>query len=174
MISNTLPVLYVGYDGTSNYIVQNLSFINRQLGVDSFWTMNRLEDRYLYNRDLEKFIIHCENKLIVDFDYQFINPFNPMSLGELRIIVEHIIKLNGVVHYDGSMVYFQTKSSIIGFNLEFGEIAGISRNRIDRFIQTNKLTTLLDSDLKDYRAQFQDLNLNVSELLFIREKFAVY
>jgi hypothetical protein len=172
---NGLPTLYIGYTYVEETLGSDyeIDFINRKLSDNQFWTTNRIEDRYLFNNDLEAFVVFCENKILDNYSYRFINPLDGSSLKQIYTIINHIIGMGARVFEKNKMVYFQTDSTIFGFNTEFGAIYGIPEVRIMKFIHDHKLVKLPDTALDDIEKQFGDLQLNTSQLLFIREKFTV-
>jgi hypothetical protein len=170
-----LPTLYVGFDQIESHLsdVYELDFINRRLSKNKFWTMSRVEDRYMFNRDLEAFMLHCEDELLVNYAYQFINPLDRSTLKTIFSIIHHIVDRKAQVYMCDKMVYFQSNTIIFGFNTEFGEICGIPHERVLKFINDYNLPISPESTLDEVRIQFRELNLNTSQLLFIKEKFTV-
>jgi hypothetical protein len=170
-IDNELPTLLVGYSNTKK-IFGELNFFDKKLDHNLFWTLNRGEDRYNFNRDLGIFIEYCESKLTDKFEYLFINPFE-LSLNQIKRFLRHLKSEGGLVISDGPMMYIWAQSRTYGFHTEFGELFGVDRDHIVKFLLNNNYRILGDKEVEAFEINMGEIEYDLVELLFFRENFAL-
>ena len=169
--NNDLPTLYVGYASTTNHFGY-LNFFNKQLTNNSFWTLNKEEDRYNYIKDLSSFIDFCEAKLTNGFEYFFVNPFE-LTKPQTKRFIKFLKNNTGFYVNDNQMVYVTVKGKTYGIHSEFTQIVGIPKDRVLKFLSDNGYGEISNDVLNTIKEQLSDLEYELSELLFLKEKFAI-
>lgn len=170
-INNTLPTLLVGYMETKATF-KDLNFIDRKLTPNRFWTTSRLEDRHIFNIDLEAFMEHCESKIIEGFEYEFINPFET-TICHIKGVINHIRSGCGLIHIDGPMTYFYVDGYTYGYHTDIADIYGVSNRRIIKLLHDNGYKQITSSEVESIQELLQIIDYDQSQLLFLKEKFAL-
>jgi hypothetical protein len=170
-VDNDLPTLLVGFSQTKKHFGE-LNFFDNKLRDNLFWTCNRMEDRYNYNKDLGRFIDYCEEQLTNSFEYLFINPFE-LKLSQIKRFIRFLRQGDGFFITDGPMVYIWVSDKTFGFNLDFSELFGVEPEHILRFLMDNGYRFISESEVQYCKEQMGALTYDLSELLFLKEKFAI-
>lgn len=168
-INNNLPTLLVGYTETKN-LFNGLNFIDRKITDRLFWTTSRLEDRHIFNVDLEKFVEYCEENISSNFNYFFINPFE-LTLKQTKRLITKLKMHKGVFYQDGPMMYLYLNDFTYGFHKEIGEIYGIKYFRVLKFFSDNHYTEVPTDQIEEAKIILQIIDYDPSKLLFLKEKF---
>lgn len=170
-IDKSLPTLLLGFSKTKKEFGE-LDFFDKKIDTNLFWTFSRAEDRYNYNKDLGVFIDYCEAKLTDGFDYLFINPFE-LKLSQMKRFMSHVKQHSGYFLRDENMVYLRIKGITYGFNVELSNLYNIDNNHIFSYLRNNGYQELPKSVLTTFQEEFIGLEYDLSELLFLKEKFAI-
>lgn len=168
---NDLPTLLVGYDKTKA-VYGELNFFDNRIENNLYWTCNRVEDRYNYNKDLGNFIDHCEEQLTKKFDYLFINPFE-LKLKQIKRFLNYLKSDKGYVVPDREMLYIWSHNKTFGFHTDLSDLFGVEKEHVLRFLVTNGYKILSEKEVQATQHQMGALDFDLAELLYLREKFAI-
>lgn len=162
-----LPTLIVGINNAKSY-TKDISYLDRRIDDNTFWTFSRLEKRDLFEEDLFYFIQFAYNKLLEHAKFKFIDLI--LSDSEKINLVFYDIKSNENVitfHYQ-NMVYTYVNDTIYGFNLRQVEYIGKS---IDKFMTKIKdISHVFLQDEKiliEYKKELSVFNEEIKYIPFI-------
>ena len=124
-----LPTLIVGVDNAKKYVGNSnkLSYLDRKLNTNTFWTFNRMEKRDLFEEDLFYFIEFSYNELLKDIKFDFIDLILSDS-DKINKVFNKIKTSNNVITFSyGNMVYIHINHMIYGFDLRQVDYIGKSK-----------------------------------------------
>jgi hypothetical protein len=166
-IISELPTLIVGINNAKNY-TDKISYLNRKINENTFWTFTKVEKRDLFEEDLFHFIEFSYNNLLKQIKFEFIDlilsdtekinlTFKNISSSEKVITFHHL-----------NIVYVYIKNTIYGFDLRQVEYIGKS---IDKFMDKIKeISTILlqdDKILIEYNKELSIFNNEIKYVPFI-------
>lgn len=129
-----LPTLIVGIDNAKSYS-EKISYLERKIDDNTFWTFSRLEKRDLFEEDLFYFIEFAYNKLLEKAKFKFIDLILSDS-EKINLVFNEISSSDNVITFNHQhMVYIYTNGMIYGFDLRQVEYIGKS---IDKFMDKIK------------------------------------
>ena len=162
-----LPTLIVGINNAKSY-TKDISYLDRRIDDNTFWTFSRLEKRDLFEEDLFYFIQFAYNKLLEHAKFKFIDLI--LSDSEKINLVFYDIKSSENVitfHYQ-NMVYTYVNDTIYGFDLRQVEYIGKS---IDKFMTKIKdISHVFLQDEKiliEYKKELSVFNEEIKYIPFI-------
>lgn len=167
-VDNDLPTLLVGYYEIKEQF--DLNFFDKKIIGNLYWTFTKAEDRYHYNRDLSSFIDICEANLKSKINYTFINPLE-LKLSQIKRLITHLKSTQGLVVSDGDMIYVWVEDKTLGFHTDMLELYGVEKERALRFLIENNYQILTDDEIKTIQGNVGELEIDSSELLYIKENF---
>ena len=138
-----LPTLIVGIDNAKSY-TKDISYLDRKINDNTFWTFSRLEKRDLFEEDLFYFIEFAYNRLLKHAKFNFIDLILSDS-EKINLVFNDIGSSDNVITFHHqNMVYIYVNDTIYGFDLRQVEYIGKS---IDKFM--NKIKDMSDVLLHD-------------------------
>ena len=166
-----LPTLIVGVDNATNFN-ENLSYLNRRLDADTFWTFTRKEKRELFEEDLFYFIEFAYHKMIRDIMFDFIDIILSDSK-RINLAFNNIKEHDNVITFiHKKMVYSYLNDMIYGFDLRQVEYIGKSSREFLKKIKAISNVFLQDEKiLIEYKKElymFNDEIKYVPLIYFIR------
>lgn len=166
-----LPTLIVGIDNAKLF-TKDISYLDRKINDDTFWTFNRTEKRDLFEEDLFYFIEFSYNYLLKDIKFDFIDLIL-YDTEKINLVFKEINNTNNVITFHHqNMVYTYIKDRIYGFDLRQVEYIGKSVNNFMKTIKDMSDVFLLDEKiLIEYKKElymFNDEIKYVPLIYFIR------
>tara|TARA_R110000803_G_scaffold74903_2_gene139019 strand:+ start:26087 stop:26695 length:609 start_codon:yes stop_codon:yes gene_type:complete len=169
-----LPTLIVGIDNAKEYLGKSnkISYLDRKINKNTFWTFNRIEKRDLFEEDLFYFIEFSYNQLLCEVKFNFIDLIlsNTKTINSILLNIKDD-KESITFHYK-NMVYTHINDNIYGFDLR--QVAYIGKSP-KKFIDTIKsFSTVFLQDEKiliEYKKElymFNDEVKYVPLIYFIR------
>tara|TARA_R100000908_G_C3754670_1_gene148990 strand:+ start:3412 stop:4011 length:600 start_codon:yes stop_codon:yes gene_type:complete len=166
-----LPTLIVGIDNAKSYC-EKISYLDRKINSNTFWTFNRLEKRDLFEEDLFYFIKFSYKHLIKDIQFKFIDIILSDSKKINEVFNEIKLSDNVITYSYENMVYTYINHMIYGFDLRQVEYIGKSKNVFKNKIKDMSNVFLQDEKiLIEYKKElymFNDEIKYVPLIYFIR------
>lgn len=129
-----LPTLIVGIENAKKF-AGKISYLDRKLNDNTFWTFNRMEKRDLFEEDLFYFIEFAYNQLLGEAEFKFID----LILSDSKLINSVFLSIEdckeSITFYHKNMVYTYANDKIYGFDLR--QVAYIGKSP-KKFIDTIK------------------------------------
>ena len=166
-----LPTLIVGINNAKSF-TDKVSYLDRRISDDTFWTFNRTEKRDLFEEDLFYFIEFSYNYLLKDIKFDFIDLIL-CDTEKINLVFKEINNTNNVITFHHqNMVYTYIKDRIYGFDLRQVEYIGKSVKNFMKTIKDMSDVFLLDEKiLIEYKKElymFNDEIKYVPLIYFIR------
>jgi len=162
-----LPTLIIGVNNAKSYS-KDISYLDRRINDNTFWTFSRLEKRDLFEEDLFYFIQFAYNKLLDHAKFKFIDLMLSDS-EKIKLVFDDIKSGKNVItfHYQ-NMVYTYVNDTIYGFDLRQVEYIGKS---IDKFMTKIKdISHVFLQDEKiliEYKKELRVFNEEIKYIPFI-------
>jgi len=162
-----LPTLIIGVNNAKNY-TDKVSYLDRKINENTFWTFTRAEKRDLFEEDLFYFIEFSYNNLLSKVSFEFIDLI--LSDSEKINSIFNIISSSDkvITFHHRNMVYTYVKNTIYGFDLRQVEYIGKS---VEKFLdKINNLSTVLlrdDKILIEYNKELSVFNEEIKYVPFI-------
>ena len=138
-----LPTLIVGLDNAKTF-TDKVSYLDRKINTNTFWTFTRLEKRDLFEEDLFYFIKFSYDELLKSAKFKFIDLILSDS-DEINKVFNQIKTSDNVITFSyEKMVYTHINDMIYGFDLRQVDYIGKSKN-----IFINKIKDMSDVFLSD-------------------------
>ncbi len=111
-----LPTLIIGIDNAKNY-TKDISYLDRKINDNTFWTFSRMEKRDLFEEDLFYFIEFAYNQLIkgVRFDFVDLILCDSIQINSVFLNIENSDE--SITFHHKNMVYTYANNEIYGFDL---------------------------------------------------------
>lgn len=162
-----LPTLIVGLDNAKKF-GGKLSYLDRKLNPNTFWTFNRMEKRDLFEEDLFYFIEFSYNELLKDIKFNFID----LILSESKKINEVFdnIKINEnvITFLYENMMYIYINHMIYGFDLR--QVTYIGKSKTVFVDKIKDISTVFLQDEKiliEYKKELYMFNDEIKYVPFI-------
>jgi len=145
-INPDLPTLIVGIDNAKSYS-DDISYLDRRINKNTFWTFTRAEKRDLFEEDLFYFIEFAYNQLIKEIRFDFVDLILCDSI-QINSVFKNIESSDeSITFHHKNMVYTYANNEIYGFDLRQVEYIGKSRSKFidviksfsDVFLQDEKI-----------------------------------
>ena len=162
-----LPTLIIGVNNAKSYS-KDISYLDRRINDNTFWTFSRLEKRDLFEEDLFYFIQFAYNKLLDHAKFKFIDLMLSDS-EKIKLVFDDIKSGKNVItfHYQ-NMVYTYVNDTIYGFDLRQVEYIGKS---IDKFMSKIKEMSHVflqnEKILIEYKKELSVFNEEIKYIPFI-------
>ena len=122
-IIENLPTLIVGLNNAKGF-TDKISYLDRKINKNTFWTFTRLEKRDLFEEDLFYFIKLSYDNLSKSSNFKFIDLILSDS-GEINKVFNNIKTSDKVITFSyENMVYLHINNIIYGFDLRQVEYIG--------------------------------------------------
>ena len=156
-----LPTLIVGVDNAKKYIGKssNISYLDRKINDNTFWTFNRMEKRDLFEEDLFYFIEFAYNRLTKVANFKFIDLIlsDSIRINSVFTNIEHSKKV--ITFHHKNMVYTYANDDIYGFDLRQVVYIGKSPNKFIEVIKSFSNVFLQDEKiLIEYKKELYMFN----------------
>ena len=153
-----LPTLIVGLDNAKSF-TNKLSYLDRKINTNTFWTFTRLEKRDLFEEDLFYFIKFSYDELLKSANFKFIDLILSDS-GEINKVFNNIKTSDKVITFSyENMVYLHINNIIYGFDLRQVEYIGKSKiNFIDKIKDMSDVFLSDKKILIEYKKELSILN----------------
>mgnify|MGYP003641888760 CR=1 FL=1 len=155
-----LPKLIIGMSLANDISNDETDIIDRVLSDGSFWTFKKIEQRKYYTEDLENFKQYCYDKLLEDYEYEFIDPL--MCTPEDNKANFRDIKNRGniITYHSKDMVYLCVGGKVYGINLMFYQYIGTDKDSMIAKLKKISIVFLTEEDIiieyKDYMERFDN------------------
>ena len=139
------PILVIGIDEGKKRI-ENFSVLRFQFNEKLFWTFGKTENRERYDRDLSDFFKYCFSYAISKLSYYYVNPFT-ITRAKIKKLYKYLVNEGGWYIYKGDrMAYCYKEGNILGFSLEVLKYCGITQDRFERVLKSNRMNKVVFSD----------------------------
>jgi len=162
-----LPTLIVGIENAKKF-AGKISYLDRKLNDNTFWTFNRMEKRDLFEEDLFYFIEFSYNQLINGIEFDFIDLILSDSIRINSVFgnIEHD-KETITFHYK-NMVYTYANNKIYGFDLrQVGYIGKSPKKFIDTIKSFSTVFLQDEKILIEYKKELYMFNDEIKYVPFI-------
>ena len=153
-----LPTLIVGLDNAKSF-TDKISYLDRKINTNTFWTFTRLEKRDLFEEDLFYFIKFSYDELLKSANFKFIDLILSDS-DEINKVFNQIKTSNNVITFSyENMVYTHINHMIYGFDLRQVDYIGKSKNIfIDKIKDMSDVFLSDEKILIEYKKELSILN----------------
>tara|TARA_R110001592_G_scaffold5125_3_gene28401 strand:- start:835 stop:1434 length:600 start_codon:yes stop_codon:yes gene_type:complete len=157
-IIENLPTLIVGLNNAKGF-TDKISYLDRKINKNTFWTFTRLEKRDLFEEDLFYFIKLSYDNLSKSSNFKFIDLILSDS-GEINKVFNNIKTSDKVITFSyENMVYLHINNIIYGFDLRQVEYIGKSKiNFIDKIKDMSDVFLSDKKILIEYKKELSILN----------------
>ena len=151
----------------------NFSLLDRKINDNLYWTFGRTENRYLYEKDIEKF----QRKVITDIKervrYYYVNPFK-LPYSKAKKIVNLLFSPDKkYIYISRKMLYVLYGEDVIGISLLMLEYIGINVKKLLSRLYSNKDNSICTSTGKcelDVRSELPDCDYVVPYFMALADK----
>lgn len=153
-----LPTLIVGLDNAKSF-TDKISYLDRKINTNTFWTFTRLEKRDLFEEDLFYFIKFSYDELLKSANFKFIDLILSDS-DEINKVFNEIKTSDNVITFSyENMVYTHINNMIYGFDLRQVDYIGKSKNIfIDKIKDMSDVFLSDEKILIEYKKELSVLN----------------
>ena len=153
-----LPTLIVGLDNAKSF-TDKISYLDRKINANTFWTFTRLEKRDLFEEDLFYFIKFSYYELLKSANFKFIDLILSDS-DEINKVFNQIKISDNVITFSyENMVYTHINHMIYGFDLRQVDYIGKSKNIfIDKIKNMSDVFLSDEKILIEYKKELSVLN----------------
>jgi len=153
-----LPTLIVGLDNAKSF-TDKISYLDRKINTNTFWTFTRLEKRDLFEEDLFYFIKFSYDELLKSANFKFIDLILSDS-NEINKVFNNIKSSDRVITFSyENMVYVHINYMIYGFDLRQVDYIGKSKNIfIDKIKDMSDVFLSDEKILIEYKKELSILN----------------
>ncbi len=157
-IVEDLPTLIVGLDNAKSF-TDKISYLDRKINTNTFWTFTRLEKRDLFEEDLFYFIKFSYDELLKSAKFKFIDLILSDSDEINKVFNEINISDNVITFSYENMVYTYVNDMIYGFDLRQVDYIGKSKNIfIDKIKDMSDVFLSDEKILIEYKKELSILN----------------
>ena len=157
-IVEDLPTLIVGLDNAKSF-TDKISYLDRKINTNTFWTFTRLEKRDLFEEDLFYFIKFSYDELLKSAKFKFIDLILSDSDEINKVFNEININDNVITFSYENMVYTYVNDMIYGFDLRQVDYIGKSKNIfIDKIKDMSNVFLSDEKILIEYKKELSILN----------------
>ena len=157
-IVEDLPTLIVGLDNAKSF-TDKISYLDRKINTNTFWTFTRLEKRDLFEEDLFYFIKFSYDELLKSAKFKFIDLILSDSDEINKVFNEINISDNVITFSYENMVYTYVNDMIYGFDLRQVDYIGKSKNIfIDKIKDMSNVFLSDEKILIEYKKELSILN----------------
>tara|TARA_R100000805_G_scaffold4446_1_gene5575 strand:- start:843 stop:1442 length:600 start_codon:yes stop_codon:yes gene_type:complete len=153
-----LPTLIVGLDNAKSF-TDKISYLNRKINRNTFWTFTRLEKRDLFEEDLFYFIKFSYDELSKSAKFAFIDIILSDS-DKINKVFNNIKLSNRVITFSyENMVYVHINDMIYGFDLRQVDYIGKSKTIfLDKIKEMSDVFLSDEKILIEYKKELSVLN----------------
>ena len=157
-IIENLPTLIVGLDNAKSF-TDKISYLDRKINTNTFWTFTRLEKRDLFEEDLFYFIKFSYDELLKLANFKFIDLILSDS-DKINKVFNNIKSSDRVITFSyENMVYVHINYMIYGFDLRQVDYIGKSKNIfIDKIKDMSNVFLSDEKILIEYKKELSILN----------------
>lgn len=136
-IDHSVPTLIVGTEMVKSIFGDNISYIDRKINENTFWTYSVTEKRSINEEDVEKFKKFVLKSLKKSISYNFINilTIENTNLEDILTVLES--KSNIFYLFTDKMMYFSYNNTVRGISLDSCEYIGWEKERIIKRVMTS-------------------------------------
>tara|TARA_B100000497_G_scaffold54265_1_gene62193 strand:- start:14 stop:613 length:600 start_codon:yes stop_codon:yes gene_type:complete len=157
-IVEDLPTLIVGLNNAKSF-TDKISYLDRKINTNTFWTFTRLEKRDLFEEDLFYFIKFSYDELLKSAKFKFIDLILSDSDEINKVFNEINISDNVITFSYENMVYTYVNDMIYGFDLRQVDYIGKSKNIfIDKIKDMSNVFLSDEKILIEYKKELSILN----------------
>jgi len=157
-IIEELPTLIVGLDNAKSF-TDKISYLDRKINTNTFWTFTRLEKRDLFEEDLFYFIKFSYDELLKSAKFKFIDLILSDSDEINKVFNKININDNVITFSYENMVYTYVNNMIYGFDLRQVDYIGKSKNIfIDKIKDMSDVFLSDEKILIEYKKELSVLN----------------
>ena len=157
-IVEDLPTLIVGLNNAKSF-TDKISYLDRKINTNTFWTFTRLEKRDLFEEDLFYFIKFSYDELLKSAKFKFIDLILSDSDEINKVFNEINISDNVITFSYENMVYTYVNDMIYGFDLRQVDYIGKSKNIfIDKIKDMSDVFLSDEKILIEYKKELSILN----------------
>ena len=157
-IVEDLPTLIVGLNNAKSF-TDKISYLDRKINTNTFWTFTRLEKRDLFEEDLFYFIKFSYDELLKSAKFKFIDLILSDSDEINKVFNEININDNVITFSYENMVYTYVNDMIYGFDLRQVDYIGKSKNIfIDKIKDMSNVFLSDEKILIEYKKELSILN----------------
>ena len=153
-----LPTLIVGLNNAKSF-TDKISYLDRKINTNTFWTFTRLEKRDLFEEDLFYFIKFSYDELLKSANFKFIDLILSDS-DKINKVFNNIKSSDKVITFSyENMVYVHINDMIYGFDLRQVDYIGKSKNIfIDKIKHMSDVFLSDEKILIEYKKELSVLN----------------
>ena len=153
-----LPTLIVGLNNAKSF-TDKISYLDRKINTNTFWTFTRLEKRDLFEEDLFYFIKFSYDELLKSANFKFIDLILSDS-DKINKVFNNIKSSDRVITFSyENMVYVHINYMIYGFDLRQVDYIGKSKNIfIDKIKDMSDVFLSDEKILIEYKKELSILN----------------
>ena len=153
-----LPTLIVGLDNAKSF-TDKISYLDRKINTNTFWTFTRLEKRDLFEEDLFYFMKFSYDELLKSAKFKFIDLILSDSDEINKVFNEIKISDNVITFSYENMVYTYINDMIYGFDLRQVDYIGKSKTIfIDKIKDMSNVFLSDEKILIEYKKELSVLN----------------
>jgi len=157
-IIENLPTLIIGLDNAKSF-TDKISYLDRKINTNTFWTFTRLEKRDLFEEDLFYFIKFSYDELLKSANFKFIDLILSDSDEINKVFNQIKISENVITFSYENMVYTYINDMIYGFDLRQVDYIGKSKNIfIDKIKDMSDVFLSDEKILIEYKKELSVLN----------------
>lgn len=123
-IDHSVPTLIVGTEMVKSIFGNDISYIDRQINANTFWTYSVTEKRSVNEEDIEKFKNFVLKSLKKNIIYDYINVLTIENINIEDIFKSLEKKTNVFYLFTDKMMYFSYGDVVRGISLESCEYIG--------------------------------------------------
>ena len=139
------PILIIGWK-IARTMNGYKSVIDKELGVNIWWTFAKMENRSQYETDLEEFINKAYDIKLSSINYNYVNIIK-LRYSKAKKLISIVSSLEDTNVYEShDMVYIPFKGGILGISLAVGEYCGIKKRKIMKLIDKKRVHLINDDD----------------------------
>lgn len=141
-IDHSVPTLIVGTEMVKSIFGDDISYIDRKINENTFWTYSVTEKRSINEEDVEKFKDFVLKSLKKNISYNFINILTIENTNLESILTCLESKSNIYYLFTDKMMYFSYNNTVRGISLDSCEYIGWEKETmIKRVMTSNKNVT---------------------------------